>query len=534
MKLNKYEKNVFDTVIYLINYYKLRVSNNTIKETLYLHPDFPSLLSISDSLFKWNIKNLASRISFKDLQNTSLPLIAFLEIDGGIFAPIKSVNDNQVIWLDTIKGWNKDSRESFEEKWTNIVLIVEPNLDSGEADFTINNRISFLESFKIPFIISSILISIFLLWFAFDKFKLYISTPQLFLFVIKLFGIFISILLISHISNTDNKIFRTICGNNSENGCNSILNSEASKLFGLFSWSEIGLVYYLSGFIILLFSFIPNFIRLIDYFFVYNILTLPYILFSLYYQRFVVNNWCRLCLIIQFLFGIEFFINLFFIDFKNLHFEQKYIALHLALFLIIIVLWLSIRSPIFLYKKVLPLRREIQKTKFNREYVISLMDKQNKMPPIFDELPTIMLGNKNSLNIITIVTNPFCLPCRNFHKEIESVYEKNANLLSFQFILTGNQNAQKFAAYLFSLTLDKQLKGMNLWYEKDFKSIEEWQAEMEIYDINNEAIKQVINSNRWCEIAEIKATPTIFFNNRELPLLYNLNDLSELIQIFKS
>jgi hypothetical protein len=39
---------------------------------------------------------------------------------------------------------------------------------------------------------------------------------------------------------------------------------------------------------------------------------------------------------------------------------------------------------------------------------------------------------------------------------------------------------------------------------------------------------------RWSEIAEVRATPTIYLNGREMPLLYSLNDVEELFRIFEN
>ena len=47
----------------LIKHYKLNVSNSIIDETIQNHLDYPSLLSISDSLNKWNLPNVSFEVS---------------------------------------------------------------------------------------------------------------------------------------------------------------------------------------------------------------------------------------------------------------------------------------------------------------------------------------------------------------------------------------------------------------------------------------------------------------------------------------
>ena len=68
--LNPYN-NIVGTTIGLIQHYKLQVTNATVNETIKNHPDYPSLLSISDSLNKWQIPNAAYKIEVSKL--TELP-----------------------------------------------------------------------------------------------------------------------------------------------------------------------------------------------------------------------------------------------------------------------------------------------------------------------------------------------------------------------------------------------------------------------------------------------------------------------------
>jgi hypothetical protein len=85
------------------------------------------------------------------------------------------------------------------------------------------------------------------------------------------------------------------------------LESEAAKLWGIFGWSEIGLGYFAANVIILL--FLPH---LITYSVIINILTLPFTVWSVWYQKVKARQWCSLCLIVQILLWTIFIINLAF------------------------------------------------------------------------------------------------------------------------------------------------------------------------------------------------------------------------------
>lgn len=54
--LTQYEPTVKATITFL-KLLKVKVNKKTVDETLQNHPDWPSLLCITDSLNKWNVPN---------------------------------------------------------------------------------------------------------------------------------------------------------------------------------------------------------------------------------------------------------------------------------------------------------------------------------------------------------------------------------------------------------------------------------------------------------------------------------------------
>ncbi len=57
---------------------KVKVSRATISATLQAHPDWPSLLCISDSLKKWKVPNAAAKIAPSEIDELPVPFIAYL------------------------------------------------------------------------------------------------------------------------------------------------------------------------------------------------------------------------------------------------------------------------------------------------------------------------------------------------------------------------------------------------------------------------------------------------------------------------
>lgn len=80
--------------------------------------------------------------------------------------------------------------------------------------------------------------------------------------------------------------------------CDAVLNSKASKLFGIIKMSDIGIVYFMGGLVLLLFSFygMTEVQKTLDMTSFLSVCSFPYIIFSLSYQRLKVKKWCPLCL----------------------------------------------------------------------------------------------------------------------------------------------------------------------------------------------------------------------------------------------
>lgn len=125
------------------------------------------------------------------------------------------------------------------------------------------------------------------------------------LLLINSIGVYIGYLLVIKQLNIQSGYGDRICSLFKRSDCNNVLESDAAKLFGVFSWSEIGLGYFVTNvfFICLQPSYIPC-LALI------NILGLPYTLWSIWYQKFRARQWCPLCLIVIILSWILFAINL--------------------------------------------------------------------------------------------------------------------------------------------------------------------------------------------------------------------------------
>ncbi|AXE18106.1 hypothetical protein DR864_10340 [Runella rosea] len=199
-------------------------------------------------------------------------------------------------------------------------------------------------------------------------------------------------------------------------------------------------------------------------------------------------------------------------------------------FLLPAVLLVFIKKPMQEAAQVWTLRRELQKAKFNPEYVESLFAKQPLMPPIFEDMRVVKMGNPDAEHTLTIVTNPMCGPCVRLHPEIEAFIEYT-DTVNCQFVFLGSPSVQPLVQTIMSLPNERAVEAMHRWYTAKYRDVEEWSKDVHADALHAEANQQIQLHRQWCDLAEIQATPTLYLNGRQIPLAYHLSDVENLCRI---
>ena len=134
----KSSNNAILATVNIIKHLNVPVTYSSISETLESHPSFPSLLSISDCLNKFNISNISLHVDPIKLTELPTPFIAHTRKCSGNFMLVTSVNQ-RVTYLDQKGKLVIGEKTDFLRKWDNIVLIakkdalsLDPNYKSGK------------------------------------------------------------------------------------------------------------------------------------------------------------------------------------------------------------------------------------------------------------------------------------------------------------------------------------------------------------------------------------------------------------------
>lgn len=109
-------------------------------------------------------------------------------------------------------------------------------------------------------------------------------------------------------SNTyASRLLKKMCSGKKEFDCKGVISSTGSRLFGIVSQTDIGILYFSSMLSLLLFALFENtYEQVSGLLFLAAVLPLPYTLFSIYYQLRIIKKICMLCLMTQFILWSQF------------------------------------------------------------------------------------------------------------------------------------------------------------------------------------------------------------------------------------
>jgi thiol-disulfide isomerase/thioredoxin len=530
---NQYEPNVKATIAFL-KLLKVKANDATVNETLQNDPDWPGLLCISDSFNKWNIPNGAGKIEPNQIDQLPVPFMAYTHHKEYPLSIVTHVTDT------TIEVYSKNyskaiikNKEEFFKSWTGIYLIAEPDEYSGEKKYEKNKRKAIINSL-IP-------ASLFALLIVLSLFSIYnqISNNQIantrgvyLQYLILLTGAVVTSLLLWYEIDKTNPLLQKVCTGIAKGNCNAILTGRQAKLFSWLSWSEVGFFYFAGGLLVLLFagSDVANTISILGWF---NVLALPYTVFSVYYQWRVAKQWCVLCLAVQALLvlgGINVIANNYLTSFSAL--SISFLTKTILLYLLPVLLWYVVKPYVLHLQQAKNTKREYLHVKFNTEIFETLLKKQKHIS-ITTEGLGINLGNPEATNTLIKVCNPYCGPCAKAHPKIDKLLEEIPNLKVKIIFTTPNepeQPAYKPVSHLLAINEQSNSEGdiklaLDDWYLADKKDYDLFATK---YPMNGELAKQgykIKLMERWSKEMEITFTPTIFINGYQIPNAYGIEDL---------
>lgn len=490
-------------------------------KTMASHPDFPSLAAMHYVLSRAGVENVGIELDFDTLKNEiQKPALVHLTDDRG-FAVVKKIDD-QYVHLACFARDKKMDTEEFRSIFSGNALVVDNDI----------------QQFNLPkqefatWVLSKIAGIVLPLLVVFTLFLSFLSNPsviwpELTFFGIYLIGFVLSVLLFIKQLGVKNKLADGICTRASKNvNCNSILTSKGAMLFGIVSWSEVGLIYYSSLLACIAILGYPNIASMLA---LVSFATLPYIFYSIYYQWRIAKSWCPLCLMVQGLFVVQAGVALAAGQYWPV---DTILLLYMALITFICALFFFLLKPV-IEKSI---KYDFTNTSFN---------KFKHMPPIE---AMILQGNYVDTSdlekisffpeqkyIITFIFSFTCGPCIKKIKKLKEIIETYDNVgLELVFCVKDTKAGTDIP--IIRYFLDRFCKSPNSLMDELEGYAENYTVrrnELSLYVpdplLEKETNRIFLNHNEWFIKNNFIGTPIMLLNNHQLPIEYYLDDLEYII-----
>lgn len=515
-----------------IKKFRIKVSEKTIRNFLYAHPYYPTLKSVCDALKKWKIEHYPLKLELSEIKELELPFIAHINELGGQLVFVEKIGKDKVEYFIQNNKRQIADFDEFARKLSGAVVLIEPNQNILEPNYRQDEQNRILEKMILPFsIFSVLLVSLYGLIpnlnSGFQNGLIFIG-----LLLIAVLGIGASVLLVMHEFKIHTSMGDKLCSFSSKTDCDSVLSSDASRLFGIINWADAGLVYFIGTFIFLSGS---GSLGALSYLAVISALSLPYPVFSIYYQAIKLKKWCPFCLLVQLLIVGEFVVMLQ--VFKNLDFFGFDLVRLITSFFLPAVIWTLYKIwkekaswGDQQYNSLLVMKR-------NPELFRSLLTSSSRVKFVENE-SDLILGNAHASITITAFLSLYCNPCASAFKKMEDLVESCPDVrINAIFSIYEDEETQKLINTLYQKYKTKgsvdTLHFLSDWYSLPIQSRKSLYENEIIAPENNIAAKIGERNIKLFAEYQVAGTPTVFINRYKYPKQYEYDDIEYFIEDIK-
>nr|WP_295864926.1 vitamin K epoxide reductase family protein [uncultured Chitinophaga sp.] len=519
----------------LLRLLKVNVTNESLENALKGHPDYPSLLSVYESITQWGVKTKAVKVSRENFASVPCPFMAHVrEGTQTRFVTVGDVTETQVIFYNDSNKPVSEKRMHFLGRWTGVILLAEAEDTAGEEDYRLKQRSAMASRVGIGLTFLTPLI--------FFSLQAFLSSGQqrtavwmmVIYSILKLSGLVVGGLLLMGELDQHNPLLKKICGVGKTTGCGAVLSAKSSKVFAGISWGDIGFAYFSGGLLSLFMShFSPGAVYAAS---LLSLLSVGFIPYSLYQQNYVIGRWCPLCLTTLAILFCEFCCAVWIHPFP-MAFSVNMLEQTGSLIAFICI-------PLFLRQVIKPLQLKAKEGVLKGHSLSKLMRNQqvfrstltNQKAVSGHEGLGILIGRPDAANKVVKVCNPYCPPCIQSHSTIGAI-ARSGHDVSVQIIFTATaeeSDVRSFPAKHLLALYDRNdpaliLQALDDWYHHP--SYDDFALKYPLpVDINQQGPK-LTAMRRWCDMTGVAATPTFFVNGHELPAIYTLNDVRYFLSV---
>ena len=508
---------MYKLIIKIIRHLNLPISDETIKETLMVHPLYPTLSSVSDAFDLWKIDHLVAKLTFDQINDLDIPIISSLRRNNLIL--VMKTTQRYVWFRDSDYGLKRIDKQNFMSSWDGVSILIQ-NIDEAK-DYNTRNKNNHSEIFRILVIALVLLVVIcgvlacYLNWSG--DILLTVSTKVL-LLVNNIIGILSCYLLYVGKSNKSSFVFNKLCKKGKYVDCEKVAKSLDDK-FPLFNYLlEFAFGYFTTIVIWLALAASSQgwTFPLYEFF----VLSVPIMIASIITQLFHIKKLCVLCCAIL----LCLLINV--LNVADVVFDIRALLKYIILFSLVTTLYILL-SKTYMYKsKYYQFRRSNARIMFDIKTLQAHLSEYRLKTPKCG----MHWGNLESNNELTVIVSLKCKYCKELVRKLlwlKDIYKNIHYNIVFD-IPYSNEDHYKYVSYLYFLYEQGDTDG----FIEMLDSVDQKKHIHSFPDIiENETVRNYIEEQRrFVENANVEYLPSILINGRLLSNYYNVNDIIPLVQ----
>lgn len=253
---------------------------------------FKTLFGLERTLEQFGVESRG--LNFKNrtaVLNLKSPFLAQLHGEVVIVESISGPTEDRIISCESIHGKKNYQEQEFLSLFTGVVLQSEALPDTGEKDLTQHRFVELADRVKMP-----VMVVVLALLAAYGSIEsgVWSSVWRALVFCFYTIGVGVCYLLWLKTNGIKSKVADSMCSLTTEHGCDKVLDTRLASFMGIFKWSEVGMGYFAVSLMALL-MFPDQWSNLA----LLNACCLPYTVWSILSQKFIIHAWCTLCLTVQ-------------------------------------------------------------------------------------------------------------------------------------------------------------------------------------------------------------------------------------------
>ncbi len=485
-----------------------------------------NLQGISDAAEVIGFETMAVKISFQKLKDEAI-LPCIIHWKQNVFIVVHKISNKFVYVFNPTNKKRKYSIKEFLQKWIissvegeekGIVLLLEPTpsfytlKDDRKSIKTIlkekiisvrkvtKNKITLIITFLSIFVLS-LLLGIKNTNIGFLNYSL--------LLLLNYLGFFTSFILKGVLKYKENNIISQICHYSKSFDCEKVSNE---KLFKIFKFSDIGLVYFSTAISLILLSLLNNyFINLFTYI---SICTMPFVLILILIQFFKIKKICPFCMLVHFILIFDFVFLLKYYIYPS-EWLKNIIPIYIFITLLTIFVFLIVDFLLIEYNKRIGLTKIIEFYEDTPSLIVGYLDTQpfNNYKILPNEL---VFGNKESENSVLLILTLSCKSCQIIINKISKILLENINFkIIIRFRVFEEIDTSTIITF-YQMYKEKDQRTMEVilnWY--DFLFAKKKDVWFELYKKKEEdfELKKTI-TNISMEVNNIYDVPLLYYNNK--------------------